>query len=136
MKTFIGIVALLAAMALPATAFTSGGISGRILDADGHPVEGAPVSIFRLPLHRVDRALATVQTNKNGFFVKLPLDPGRYMITVAVTGNLAACEVRDVFNDTMTPVNMTLAQLAACKGARLHTAMVNRAIGSSFYLVH
>jgi 5-hydroxyisourate hydrolase-like protein (transthyretin family) len=136
MKTFIGMVALLAALALPASAFTSGGISGTVLDVDGHPVQGAPVSIFRLPLHRVDQAVATVQTNKDGFFVKLPLDPGRYMVTVAVTGNLAACEVHDVFNDTMTPVKMTLARLAACKGARLHTAMVNRAIGSSFYLVH
>jgi Carboxypeptidase regulatory-like domain len=141
MKTFIGISALLLAlvfapMVLPASAFTSGGISGTILDGNGHPVEGAPVSIFRLPLHRVDRAVATVQTNKNGFFAKLPLEPGRYMVTVAVGGNLAACEVQDVFNDTMTPVKMNLQEMAACKGARLHTAMVNSAIGSSFYLMH
>ncbi|HTV93543.1 MAG TPA: carboxypeptidase-like regulatory domain-containing protein [Verrucomicrobiae bacterium] len=142
MKTFIGMFALLAMLVLaglvmhPASAFTSGGLSGTILDASGHPVQGAPVSIFRLPLHRVDRAVATVQTNKNGFFAKLPLEPGRYMLTVAVSGNLAACQVHDVFNDTMTPVKMRLEQMAACKGARLHTAMVNSAIGSSFYLVH
>jgi len=52
MKTFIGMFALLAVLALaglmhPAPAFTSGGISGTILDASGHPVQGAPVSIFR-----------------------------------------------------------------------------------------
>lgn len=136
MKTFIGMLALLAAMALPASAFASGGINGRIVDQYGHPVQGAPVAIFRLPLHHVDQAVATVMTNKNGFFAKLPLDTGRYMVTVAVSGNLAACEVHDVFNDTMTAVKMTLQHTSACKGARLHTAMVNSAIGSSFYLVH
>jgi hypothetical protein len=136
MKTFIGIFALLAAMVLPASAFTSGGISGTILDVNGRPVEGAPVAIFRLPLHQVDQAVAIVQTNKNGFFAKLPLENGRYMVTVAMRGNLAACQVEDVFNDTVTPVKMTLQQTTACKGARLHTAMVNPAIGPSFYLVH
>jgi len=58
------------------------------------------------------------------------------MVTVAVSGNLAACQVHDVFNGTMTAVKLTLREMAACKGARLHTAMVNSAIGSSFYLVH
>jgi hypothetical protein len=141
MKTLIGSFAALAAMivvglVLPASAFSSGGISGTILNVNGQPVQGAPVAIFRLPLHNVDAAVATVQTNKDGFFAKQPLENGRYLVAVAVQGNLAACEVDDVFNDTMTPVKLMLQHTTACKGARLHSALVNPAIGPSFYLVH
>jgi hypothetical protein len=136
MKTLIGIFALLAVMALPAVANAPGGISGTILAPDGQSVANAPVAFFRLPLHNVDAAVATVNTDRNGFFTKVALQPGRYMVAVAVRGNLSACQVEDIYDDAMTRVKMTLQNTTACRGARLHSAMVNPAIGASFYLVH
>ncbi|HUN30309.1 MAG TPA: carboxypeptidase-like regulatory domain-containing protein [Alphaproteobacteria bacterium] len=136
MKTFIGISALLAALALPALAFTPGGISGTVQDASGRPAPNVSVAFFRLPLHNVDSAVATVSTDRSGFFSKLVLQPGRYMVTVATGRNLSACAVHDIFDNAVTHVKMTLHDTADCKGARLHAALVNPSIGSSYYLIH
>jgi hypothetical protein len=136
MKRLIGILALLALTALPAVAFAPSGIDGRVVDGSGQPVPGTTVAIFRLPLHQVDRAVATVKTDNNGYFVHLALDPGRYMV-MATNGTYANdCAIHDVFNDNVTRVRMRLHPGTECRGARMHTALVNGNLTADLYVVH
>jgi hypothetical protein len=137
MKKIIGFLALLALTALPALAITGdAGINGHVVAPDGRLVRDAQVAIFRLPLHNVDKAVATLTTNANGFFVKQPLQPGRYMIEVAVPGNTSACAVQDLVDDTMTHVTMRLSADSGCKPVRWHESMVDGDLTSDAYIIH
>jgi hypothetical protein len=137
MKTILGFLAVLALMMLPAYAITGdAGVAGHVIAPDGQPVANANVAIFRLPLHNVDKAVATVSTDDKGYFVKLPLQPGRYMIEVAVPGNTAACGVHDLIDETVTHVTMRLAAHSGCSPVRWHSAMVNGDLTSDAYIIH
>jgi hypothetical protein len=137
MKTIIGFLGVLALTVLPAFAITGdAGVAGHVVAPDGSPVANANVAIFRLPLHQVDRAVATVSTDNNGYFVKLPLQPGRYMLEVAVPGNTAACGVHDLIDETVTHVTMRLHANSGCAAVRIHSSMVNGNLTSDVYIVH
>ena len=137
MKLLIGLLALLAFSPIPVLA-TNGwaGIDGHVVGPDGQPVANATVAIFRLPLHQVDRAVAAVKTNSNGYFLKLALQPGRYMVDVNVPGNVAACAVHDLIDDSVTRVTMRLHAESGCAPVRMHSALVNGSLTGDLYIVH
>ena len=137
MKTIIGFMAVLALTALPAFAITgSAGVAGHVLDPDGIPVANVQVAIFRLPLHQVDSAVATVKTDAKGYFVKLPLQPGRYMLDVAVPGTTSACGVHELVDETVTNVTLRLHANAGCMPVHIHASMVNGDLTSDVWIIH
>ena len=78
----VAILALAAAavfVALPAVAQT-GSIRGKVVDAQGNPVDGAKVSIQNVEVS--GRSLET-KTNKKGEYMQVGLQPGKYKITVS-----------------------------------------------------
>lgn len=64
--------------AAPASAQT-GQIKGKIVDAQGTPVDGAKVTIYN---KQTNRALET-KTNKKGEYIQVGLSPGEYKVTVS-----------------------------------------------------
>ena len=72
------LVALALALAVAASADAqTGSVKGKVLDADGNPVEGATVSIAQ----KGTKLERTVKTNKKGEFVQLGVFPGNYTIS-------------------------------------------------------
>lgn len=137
MKTIMGFLAVLALTIVPALAITGdAGVAGHVLAPGGQPVANANVAIFRLPLHQVDKAVATVTTDSNGYFAKLPLQPGRYMLDVAVPGNTSACGVHDLIDESVTHITMRLQAHSGCKPVRMHSSMVNGQLTSDVYIIH
>jgi hypothetical protein len=80
MKSFLAAALLVLAAALPAAADDSGGISGYVRDGSGKPVPHASVRYQRMddgtPIER------RIETDGNGFFNDITLEPGRYTIFV------------------------------------------------------
>jgi cytochrome c-type biogenesis protein CcmH/NrfG len=76
----ISAVALgLAILAAPAHA-QSGQVRGKVVDAQGNPVDGAKVSIQNV--ETTGRSLET-KTNKKGEYIQIGLAPGKYKVTVS-----------------------------------------------------
>ncbi len=137
MRQLLGILSLLVATAIPvAAANGTGGFIGHVYDANGRPLNGAQVAFFRLPLHYVDSAVATVTTDGQGYYSKLALQPGRYMVAVATSHRAGDCRVDDVFDNGVTRENLRVHPGTECSGPRLHTSMVNPAITGDYTLVH
>lgn len=137
MKTIIGFMAVLALTALPAFAITGdAGVAGHVVGPDGQPAPNARVAIFRLPLHQVDKAVATLTTDSKGYFAKLPLQPGRYMIDASLPGNTAACGVHELVDETVTHLTMRLEAHSGCQPVRWHASMVNGDLTSDAYIIH
>ena len=65
------------AVALPATAQSTGIVKGVVLDATGQPVENAKVTILSTGSNRS----FDVKTNKKGEFVQIGLPPGQYNVS-------------------------------------------------------
>ena len=79
-RALILAIALLAALAFssPATAQSTGMVKGRVVDAQGQPVEGVKVTIeFKEGITRRHE----VKTNKKGEFIQIGLPPGGYKVT-------------------------------------------------------
>jgi tetratricopeptide (TPR) repeat protein len=74
-------------LATPASAQT-GGLRGKVTDAEGKPVEGATVII---EAKGVTRKL-TVKTNKKGEFIQIGLYPGEYKVTADKEGKIAVAD--------------------------------------------
>jgi tetratricopeptide (TPR) repeat protein len=74
-------------LATPASAQT-GGLRGKVTDAEGKPVEGATVVI---EAKGVTRKL-TVKTNKKGEFIQIGLYPGEYKVTADKEGKVAVAD--------------------------------------------
>jgi hypothetical protein len=137
MKTILGFLAVLALMAVPALAITGdAGIAGHVFGPDGLPVANASVAVFRLPLHQVDKAVATTTTDSKGYFMKMPLQPGRYMFDVSVPGNTAACAVHDLVDESVTNLTFHLAAHSGCQPVRFHESMVNGNVTSDAWIIH
>jgi len=137
MNKIIGLLAAFALTALPALAISgAAGVAGHVVAPDGRPVANAHVAIFYLPLHQVDKAVATVTTDSSGYFAKEPLQPGRYMLDVTVPGNTSACGVHDLIDDTVTHVTFHLHAHSGCAPVRWHSAMVNGDQTTTAYIIH
>jgi len=91
-------------VAAPAAA-QSGSIRGKVVDAQGAPVDGAKVSIQNVDIS--GRSLDT-KTNKKGEYMQVGLQPGHYKITVS-KGDLSTTKDTQVhlemgeLNFTLTP---------------------------------
>ncbi len=135
MKTlFVAIVAL-AISALPAFA-ANGGVSGTLLDEAGRPVAGASVAIFRMPISQADMALATVKTDRHGFFSDITLPPGRYLVSSVASAQSSSCVIDDVFDGAVTRFRLRLGPSRLCSGPRLHSAVINPALTADVYIMH
>jgi tetratricopeptide (TPR) repeat protein len=97
--------------AVPAAAQT-GSIRGKVVDAQGNPVDGAKVSIQNLDMsgHALD-----TKTNKKGEYMQVGLQPAKYKITVT-KGDLTASKDTQVHLD-MGVLDFTLAPSAGGAGA-------------------
>jgi tetratricopeptide (TPR) repeat protein len=93
----------LAYVAAPAFA-QSGQVKGKVVDANGQPVEGAKITIVNDETS--GRKLET-KTNKKGEYIQIGLQPGNYTIT-ATKDNLTDTRKTHVSLD-MSEVNLTLA---------------------------
>ena len=90
-------------IAAPAAA-QSGSVRGKVVDAQGNPVDGAKVSIQNIEVS--GRSLDT-KTNKKGEYMQVGLQPGRYKITVT-KGDLTATKETQIHLD-MGTLDFTLA---------------------------
>jgi tetratricopeptide (TPR) repeat protein len=79
MRTYLirGMMALLVVFAVSAPAAAQSVIRGKVVDAQGKPVEGAAVTIEATESNRK----AQVKTNRNGEFMQIGLPSGRYNVT-------------------------------------------------------
>jgi tetratricopeptide (TPR) repeat protein len=88
-RLWVGVLGLFVMLLLvtPASAQT-GGLRGKVTDAEGKPVEGATVLI---EAKGVTRKL-TVKTNKKGEFIQIGLYPGEYKVTADKEGKVAVAD--------------------------------------------
>lgn len=73
-----GILALAVALSVAAPAFAQSIVRGKVVDAQGKPVEGATVTIEATEATR----RAETKTNRNGEFLQVGLASGNYRVTV------------------------------------------------------
>lgn len=136
MKRFVLMTALAAAMALPALADQTGGVSGRVTDLMGHPLANAAVAIYKLPLHQAEAALHTSTTDKTGYFSNITLEPGRYLVTANVQGWTSSCVIDDVFGGNVTRMKISVGvDGQRCSGPRVHSATINPAQTADLYII-
>ncbi len=137
MKALIFALAASASLALPALAEQSGGIAGRLVDiTSGRPIESASIAIFRMPVRKLDLAVRTLHTDRNGNFSDITLDPGRYVVTTNAAGEKAYCIIDDVFGGQTTRLKIySGANQERCVGPRVHSAIINPANTADEYVV-
>ncbi len=83
----------LAVAAAPAIAQT-GQIKGKVVDAQGSPVDGAKIVLYN---QQTNRSLET-KTNKKGEYIQVGLSPGKYKVT-ASKGDLSNAQDIDIHLD-------------------------------------
>ena len=99
------VLGLAVAFAAAPAAAQSGSIRGKVVDAQGNPVDGAKVSIQNVEMS--GRSLDT-KTNKKGEYMQVGLQPGNYKVTVS-KGDLSTSKNTHVTLDmgvldfTLTP---------------------------------
>ena len=129
---FRGLLALLVALVFSAPAAAQSVIRGKVVDAQGKPVEGASVTIEATESSR----RAQVKTNRNGEFMQIGLPSGRYNVT-AVKDNLKQMQTANIsqgmpveLSFQLTPTSgMTPEQAKAQAQAQAETqAMAQQAI--------
>jgi len=86
------VLALAVAFAAAPAAAQTGSVRGKVLDAQGNPVDGAKVSLQNIEMsgHSLD-----TKTNKKGEYMQVGLQPGRYKVTVT-KGDLSATKETQV----------------------------------------
>lgn len=97
------LVGLVICAPIPASAQT-GQVKGKVVDAEGNPVEGAVITIEFLGA--MNRQFET-KTNRRGDFVQIGLQSGSYKITAQKDNMIAAQEAR-VSLGNMSEVNFVL----------------------------
>ena len=110
MRTYLirAVLALAVMLAVSGPAAAQSVVRGKVLDAQGKPVEGAVVSIEATEANRK----AQTKTNRNGEFLQVGLASGRYNVTVT-KDNLKAVQPANVSQGT--PVELTI-QLTPSSG--------------------
>jgi tetratricopeptide (TPR) repeat protein len=98
------VVGLALALAAAPAAAQTGSIRGKVVDAQGNPVDGAKVSLQNVEMS--GRSLET-KTNKKGEYMQVGLQPGKYKITVT-KGDLSATKDTQVHLE-MGVLDFTLA---------------------------
>ena len=110
MRTYLirAAMALAVMLAVSGPAAAQSVVRGKVLDAQGKPVEGAVVTIEATEANRK----AQTKTNRNGEFLQVGLASGRYNVTVT-KDNLKAVQPANVSQGT--PVELTI-QLTPTSG--------------------
>jgi tetratricopeptide (TPR) repeat protein len=110
MRTYLirAVLALAVMLAVSGPAAAQSVVRGKVLDAQGKPVEGAVVTIEATEANRK----AQTKTNRNGEFLQVGLASGRYNVTVT-KDNLKAVQPANVSQGT--PVELTI-QLTPSSG--------------------
>ena len=110
MRTYLirAVLALAVMLAVSGPAAAQSVVRGKVLDAQGKPVEGAVVTIEATEANRK----AQTKTNRNGEFLQVGLASGRYNVTVT-KDNLKAIQPANVSQGT--PVELTI-QLTPSSG--------------------
>ena len=110
MRTYLirAALALGVVLAVSSPAAAQSVVRGKVLDAQGKPVEGAVVTIEATEANRK----AQTKTNRNGEFLQVGLASGRYNVTVT-KDNLKAIQPANVSQGT--PVELTI-QLTPTSG--------------------
>jgi tetratricopeptide (TPR) repeat protein len=110
MRTYLirAVLALAVMLAVSSPAAAQSVVRGKVLDAQGQPVEGAVVTIEATEANRK----AQTKTNRNGEFLQVGLASGRYNVTVT-KDNLKAIQPANVSQGT--PVELTI-QLTPTSG--------------------
>ena len=110
MRTYLirAVLALAVMLAVSGPAAAQSVVRGKVLDAQGKPVEGAVVTIEATEANRK----AQTKTNRNGEFLQVGLASGRYNVTVT-KDNLKAVQPATVSQGT--PVELTI-QLTPTSG--------------------
>lgn len=99
------ITLVVAAMAVPAAAQSTGMLKGKVVDAQNLPVEGAQISIeFKEGVTRKHQT----KTNKRGEFIQIGLFPGNYSVTAEKDKMTQSFDVR-VRLGSQAEVNFQLA---------------------------
>ena len=90
-RHLVSVTALLTVVLLAAPALAqTGGLRGKVTDAQGAPVEGAIVKIEGKSTARK----AEVKTNKKGEYIQIGLFPGDYKVTVEKGGMSISMDTR------------------------------------------
>jgi tetratricopeptide (TPR) repeat protein len=110
MRTYLirAVLALAVMLAVTGPAAAQSVVRGKVVDAQGKPVEGAVVTIEAAEANRK----AQTKTNRNGEFLQVGLASGRYNVTVT-KDNLKAVQPANVSQGT--PVELTI-QLTPTSG--------------------
>jgi Tfp pilus assembly protein PilF len=110
MRTYLirAVLALAVMLAVSGPAAAQSVVRGKVLDAQGKPVEGAVVTIEATEANRK----AQTKTNRNGEFLQVGLASGRYNVTVT-KDNLKSVQPATVSQGT--PVELTI-QLTPTSG--------------------
>jgi hypothetical protein len=67
-----------------------------------------------------------VRTNSRGFYSKLPLEPGRYVVMARVPGRVQGCAINDVIGGEIARTNINVGYKdVTCSGPRMHPEIVN-----------
>jgi tetratricopeptide (TPR) repeat protein len=119
-------------VALPHLAYAQGAVKGKVVDAQGNPVEGAKVSIQSTD--KGGKPLET-KTNKKGEYMQVGLSPGDFKIT-ASKGDLSDSHNAHVGLDMMS-LDFKLAPAAnAAMATKEKASAVNKAFGEGVDLVN
>ncbi len=136
MKRFVLLTALAAMMTLPALAYQTGGVAGRVTDLMGHPLANTAVAIYKLPVREGSSAIKTTTTDKQGNFADITLEPGRYLVTANVMGWTSSCVIDDIFEGNVTHMKISVgADGQRCIGPRVHSATINPAQTADVYII-
>lgn len=137
MKQLAFFLALLGLTAVPAIATDWGGISGHVIDVQsGQPIANADVLLYRttgVTQNRYD--VMHLRTNARGFFSKVSLQQGLYVVLARVPGRVQGCAVDNIVGDEMARVTVKVGYKALlCSGPRYAAAMVNPNAGGDLHI--
>ena len=135
----LALVLGLLALTAPAIAQTDlTGVDGYVLSADTHrPLENAEVAIYRMPMNNAAHAVRTLYTNKKGFFSKIMLEPGRYVITANADGLQAACVTSDLTSGVISRISVEMSKdHEVCVGKNVRSALVVPGQTADVYVIH
>jgi hypothetical protein len=139
MKYLVAILAFAGILVAPAVADSWGGLSGHITDLrTGQPIARATILFYRSTGVTANKPFRLMQmtTNEHGFFSKMPLEPGRYVLMARVPGRVQGCAIDDVIGSETTRVHIVMGYDAVtCSGPRYHPALVNPNSGGDLYII-
>ena len=132
----VAAAAALTAFALPSFAQQSTtGMQGYVIDGTSKkPLGGVAVLVQRIP--QDDQRYSTI-TDRRGFFNRLGVEPGRYLVTANVIGHKATCEIDDVDSGIVRRFNIVVDPPSGapyCQGP--HSRLVNGDETTSAYHIH